>query len=106
MATLERAGVLTPQQSVLKLDFQIADLSTVLNDLMALPLDTPLELGPLAARERTLGEESGDSGGDPRLRTATAAASYKSQADLLQANRNHVLAWAELQQTIGRTPGL
>jgi hypothetical protein len=26
--------------------------------------------------------------------------------DLLQANLNYMLAWAELKQTIGQTPGL
>jgi len=35
-----------------------------------------------------------------------ASATYKSQADLLQANLNYMLAWAELKQTIGQTPGL
>jgi outer membrane protein TolC len=35
-----------------------------------------------------------------------ASATYKSQVDLLQANLNYMLAWAELKQTIGQTPGL
>jgi outer membrane protein TolC len=35
-----------------------------------------------------------------------ASATYKSQVDLLQANLNYLLAWAELKQTIGQTPGL
>jgi outer membrane protein TolC len=35
-----------------------------------------------------------------------ASATYKSQVDLLQANLNYMLAWAELRQTIGQTPGL
>ena len=35
-----------------------------------------------------------------------ASATYKSQVDLLQANLNYTLAWAELKQTIGQTPGL
>ena len=34
------------------------------------------------------------------------SATYKSQVDLLQANLNYMLAWAELKQTIGQTPGL
>jgi outer membrane protein TolC len=38
-------------------------------------------------------------------RQATAA-SYKAQADLLQANLGYLLAWAELEQAVGRTPGL
>jgi hypothetical protein len=33
------------------------------------------------------------------------SATYKSQVDLLQSV-NYVLAWAELKQTIGQTPGL
>jgi len=34
-----------------------------------------------------------------------SAASYKAQADLLQAQLAYMLAQAELQRTIGRTPG-
>jgi len=34
------------------------------------------------------------------------SATYKSQVDLLQANLNYMLAWAELKQTVGQTPGL
>jgi outer membrane protein len=34
-----------------------------------------------------------------------SAANYKAKADLLQANLAYLLAWAELQRTIGRTPG-
>jgi outer membrane protein TolC len=34
------------------------------------------------------------------------SATYKSQVDQLQANFNYTLAWAELKQTIGQTPGL
>ena len=34
------------------------------------------------------------------------AATYKSQVDLLQANLNYMLAWAQLKQAIGQTPGL
>src|SRR6202034_2820657 len=34
------------------------------------------------------------------------SATYKSQVDSLQANLNFMLAWAELKQTIGQTPGL
>jgi outer membrane protein TolC len=38
-------------------------------------------------------------------RQATAAA-YKAQADYLQASLGYLLAWAELEREIGRTPGL
>jgi hypothetical protein len=34
-----------------------------------------------------------------------SAESYRAQADLLQAQLTHLLAQAELEQTIGRTPG-
>jgi outer membrane protein TolC len=34
-----------------------------------------------------------------------SAANYKAKADLLQANLAYRLAWAELQRTMGRTPG-
>lgn len=39
------------------------------------------------------------------LRQAKAA-TYKAQADLLQANLGYLLAWAELQESAGITPGL
>jgi outer membrane protein TolC len=39
-------------------------------------------------------------------RRQTTAASYKAQADLLQASLGYLLAWAELEQAVGRTPGL
>ena len=38
------------------------------------------------------------------VRQATAA-SYNAKAELLQANLAYLLAWAELQRTVGRTPG-
>jgi outer membrane protein TolC len=38
-------------------------------------------------------------------RRQASAASYKAQADLLQAQLAYMLAQAELQQTLGRTPG-
>lgn len=34
-----------------------------------------------------------------------STANYKAKADLLQANLSYLLAWAELQRTMGRTPG-
>jgi outer membrane protein TolC len=34
-----------------------------------------------------------------------SAATYKAQADLLQANLGYLLAWAELQESTGITPG-
>ena len=39
-------------------------------------------------------------------RRQATAASYQAQADFLQADLGYLLAWAELQQAIGRTPGL
>jgi len=39
------------------------------------------------------------------VRHATAA-NFKAKADLLQANLAYLLAWAELQRTIGRTAGV
>jgi outer membrane protein TolC len=39
-------------------------------------------------------------------RRQATAASYKAQADSLQAQLGYLLAWAELQQAVGRTPGL
>jgi outer membrane protein TolC len=39
-------------------------------------------------------------------RRQASAVSYKAQADLLQAQLSYLLAGAELEQTIGRTPGL
>jgi outer membrane protein TolC len=39
-------------------------------------------------------------------RRQASAARYKAQADLLQASLGHLLARAELEQAIGRTPGI
>jgi outer membrane protein TolC len=39
-------------------------------------------------------------------RRQATAATYKAQADYLQASLGYLLAWAELEQTVGRTPGL
>ena len=39
------------------------------------------------------------------VRKATTE-SYKAKADLLQANLAYLLSWAELQRTVGRTPGV
>ena len=39
-------------------------------------------------------------------RRQSMAATYKAQADYLQANLGYLLAWAELEQAAGRTPGL
>jgi outer membrane protein TolC len=41
-----RAGLLESQQSVLTAELQLSDLTTELNDLLGLPLDTQLELDP------------------------------------------------------------
>ena len=38
-------------------------------------------------------------------RRQASASNYKAQADQLQAQLAYMLAEAELQQTIGRTPG-
>jgi outer membrane protein TolC len=39
-------------------------------------------------------------------RRQATAASYKAQAEYLQASLGYLLAWAELEQAAGRTPGL
>jgi outer membrane protein TolC len=39
-------------------------------------------------------------------RQQATAASYKAQADFLRASLGYLLAWAELEQAVGRTPGL
>jgi outer membrane protein TolC len=39
-------------------------------------------------------------------RRQATAASYQAQADFLQANLGYLLAWAELEQVSGQTPGL
>ena len=41
-----RAGLLEGQQAVLTADMQLSDLTTELNDLLGLPLDTELQLDP------------------------------------------------------------
>jgi outer membrane protein TolC len=39
-------------------------------------------------------------------REQATAASYKARADFLRASLGYLLAWAELEQAVGRTPGL
>lgn len=39
-------------------------------------------------------------------RRRASSATYKSQADLLQATLNYLVAWAELQSTVGQMPAL
>ena len=39
-------------------------------------------------------------------RRHAAAASYKAQADFRLASLGYLLAWAELEQAVGRAPGL
>ena len=39
-------------------------------------------------------------------RRQASAALYQARADLLQASLGYLLARAELEQTVGRTPGL
>jgi outer membrane protein TolC len=39
-------------------------------------------------------------------RRQATAATYKAEADYLQASLGYLLAWAELEQAVGRTPGL
>ena len=39
-------------------------------------------------------------------RRQATAATYKAEADYLQASLGYLLAWAELEQTVGRTPGI
>ena len=43
-----QAGLLQSEQSLLTIDLRIADLNTELNDLLGLPLDTHLQLSPVA----------------------------------------------------------
>jgi outer membrane protein TolC len=38
-------------------------------------------------------------------RRQASASTYKAEAVLLQANLGYLLAWAELEQAIGHTPG-
>ena len=38
-------------------------------------------------------------------RRQATAATYKAEAEMLQASLGYLLAWAELEQTVGRTPG-
>jgi hypothetical protein len=38
-------------------------------------------------------------------RLQTSADTYKAPANFLQASLGYLLAWAELEQAVGRTPG-
>jgi outer membrane protein TolC len=44
-----RSGLLQSEQAALTADLQLSDLTTELNDLLGLPLETPLELSPVQA---------------------------------------------------------
>lgn len=75
IATIEgRAGLLQSEQAALTIDLQLSDLTTELNDLLGLPLDTSLETERRAAgqlgrsptrgvRKDCLGGESANPGG-------------------------------------------
>jgi hypothetical protein len=39
-------------------------------------------------------------------RRQATAATYKAQADFLQASLGYLLAWAKIEQAVGRIPGL
>ena len=58
-AIQDRASLLQTQQAILTADLQLADLTTELNDLLGLPLDTRLELDPAvpASSEQRAREE-------------------------------------------------
>jgi outer membrane protein TolC len=61
ISTIEsRAGVLQAEQSLLTVDLRLSDLNTELNDLLGLPLDTPLVLSPVepAALDQRSREET------------------------------------------------
>ena len=59
VSTIEsRAGLLQSEQSALTAGLQLSDLTTELNDLLGLRLDTPLELIPVATS--SLGERARD----------------------------------------------
>ena len=47
-----RAGLLQSQQTLLTAELQLSDLTTELNDLLGLPLDTSLELSPVQPASR------------------------------------------------------
>lgn len=51
-----RAGLLQSEQDGLTAELQLNDLTTELNDLLGLPLDTPLELAPIEPAALEIGE--------------------------------------------------
>jgi outer membrane protein TolC len=71
-----RAGLLESQQTVLTADLQLADLTTELNDLMGLPLDTRLELDPAVP-----------AGFDQRPREEYVQAAWSENPEILAAEQ-------------------
>lgn len=61
-----RAGVLQSEQSLLTIDLRLSDLTSELNDLLGLPLDTPLVLSPVEMTARDVSTR------DEMIRTALA----------------------------------
>jgi outer membrane protein TolC len=61
-----RAGVLQSEQSLLTIDLRLSDLTSELNDLLGLPLDTPLVLTPVEMTTRDISTR------DEMIRTALA----------------------------------
>jgi len=69
-----------------------------------------LELAAELVRLRTEGERIAENQLTQGIalvsaRRQASEASYKARAELMQAQFTHLPAWAELEQTIGRTPG-
>jgi len=88
-----RAGLLQSEQTALTIDLQLSDLTTELNDLLGLPLDTSLELTPVrpaSLEERPRDEYERIAWADNPQIQAAAAAVEQAQAGVGAAKSAYI----------------
>ena len=88
-----RAGLLQNEQTALTIDLQLSDLTTELNDLLGLPLDTSLELTPVqpaSLQERPRDEYERIAWADNPQIQAAAAAVEQAQAGVGAAKSAYI----------------
>jgi outer membrane protein len=88
-----QAGLLQSQQNLLTIDLQLSDLNSELNELLGLPIDTPLVLSPVApavlnesSREETLAMALAE---NPEISAATES-EKQSKAALTAAKSAYI----------------
>ena len=94
IATIEgRAGLLQSKHTVLTIDLQLSDLTTELNDLLGLPLDTPLDLSavqPASLDDRPRDEYDRIAWAENPQIQAAAAAVEQAKAGVVAAKSAYI----------------